>query len=160
MIPLEIEHKFLVNADKLDLSKEKIMEVIELVQGYTKDGVRFTQMTKRSNPLKTLYKMCYKSGEGLVRQEAQCEIPKEVFDLIWPLTLGKRVTKTRYLLDYSTFQFEVDFYKACKQHPLVTAEIEFTSREDAANFDDDLLPIWVIARITNDAAFLNINLAC
>jgi adenylate cyclase len=128
---IEIERKFLVDAPPGDLDRHP---ADPLRQGYlavAPDGVE-------------------------VRMEEEIPIEAERFDALWPLTEGRRVEKTRYLVPLrEDLTVELDIY-AGDLDGLVTAEIEFPSVEASAAFAP---PSWLGTEITGDARYANQSLA-
>lgn len=97
-----------------------------------------------------------KTGKGLTRIEAQERISKELCEQLWSLTVGKRVHKVRYKVqDVMGQVWEIDNFT---DRPLFLAEIELKSQDEKV-----VVPSWltphVIQEVTDDPAFLNINLA-
>lgn len=153
----EIERKFLVEPT-LDPASLPYEEIIHERQGYTCDGIRFARyhgFFKRE----LVYKINYKTGFGRVRNEYQGPISKDTFEGIWPLTLGRRVEKLRYILPLgNAYRLELAIYTFANRLPLMTAEVEFKNELDEQNFDDALLPKYLIQEVTGEAEYLNMNL--
>jgi CYTH domain-containing protein len=161
MIPKEIEYKFLFFDENVVLPQlAQASKSIKLMQGYTIDGIRFTQRVHEDNTKD--YKINYKLGMGVVRDEAQCQIDENVFIAIWPLTIGRRVYKTRYHFPLeSGLILELDVYQHSRKWPLITGEIEFATEEEADNYSDtELGRFGSFLYVTGDSEYLNINLAC
>ena len=75
--------------------------------------------------------------------------------MLWPLTKGKRIEKTRYEINYMNSIIELDIYIG-NLETLITAEVEFTSEEESKKFEP---PDWLGEEITLDNRYKNKNLA-
>lgn len=145
----EIERKFLVK--KLPAIPENI-DNHKIQQGYI---IISEKMEFRIRKIGSIYFQTIKTGEGLRRGEYEFELTSDQFDLLWPLTEGKRVEKTRYEIEYEDFIIELDFYSG-NLEGLYTAEIEFSSEEKSNKFNP---PEWFSKEITLDSRYKNKNLA-
>jgi len=96
-----------------------------------------------------------KRGAGLSRGEAEVEITPEQFDVLWPLTEGRRLRKRRHVLPHDGLEIEVDVYEG-ELEGLIVAEVEFGSEKEARAFEP---PDWLGDDVTGDERFLNENLA-
>ena len=97
-----------------------------------------------------------KSGPGLVRVEEEMPIDVRQFASLWELTRGRRVAKTRYLVDLDDgLTAEVDVYHEALEG-LLTAEIEFDSEERSLAF---VPPDWMGVEVTGDERYANRSLA-
>src|SRR3954466_15188320 len=88
---VEIERKFLVERLPEGLGDGEPIE-----QGYLAigdDGVEVPVRRRGASAVLTI-----KSGPGMVRTEEEFAIDARRFDSLWPLTEGRRVSKTRHLL--------------------------------------------------------------
>lgn len=146
----EIERKFLLTElpDNLD---EYVRH--EIIQGYiavTTEGLEVRIRRKGDK-----YYLTVKSGEGARRDEAEFEIDKSKFDILWPFTSGKRIEKTRYEIPYKNHIIELDVYSGSLSG-LMVAEVEFKSEEDSKRFK---APGWLRREITEDERYKNKNLA-
>jgi len=99
--------------------------------------------------------MTLKQGSGLERVEQEKEIDSELFAMLWPLTAGKQVEKTRYVIDQSGYLLELDLFRGALS-PLILLEVEFATVADSRDFDP---PAFVLREVTNDRAFSNAKLA-
>jgi CYTH domain-containing protein len=157
---MEIERKFVFKRLSTPILASASHHIV-LRQGYTEDRIRFTERHHSNG--KISYKINHKAGMGLSREEAQCEITKEVFDSIWNLTIGHRIYKTRYFFPLpGELELEVDVYDHAKIWPLTTAEIEFPSVEAAHEYDKkDLTQFCAdFFEVTGEINYLNVTLAC
>jgi adenylate cyclase len=96
-----------------------------------------------------------KLGRGLSRIEVEEETEAWLFRRLWPLTLGKRVKKRRWVVEAGAFTWEVDEFLDRK---LVLAEVELPSAAAVAPLPPWLAP-YVIREVTDEDAYVNINLA-
>jgi len=146
---LEIERKFLV-----DRRPGGLAEGDRIDQGYLAigdDGVEVRVRRRRDDMTLTI-----KSGPGMTRTEVELEIDAQRFDALWPLTEGRRVTKTRYLIPLDgDVTAELDVYSGAHDG-LLTAEIEFPSVEASEAFEP---PAWLGREVTGDGDYANQALA-
>jgi CYTH domain-containing protein len=96
-------------------------------------------------------------GAGLLsRSEDEIELSAEQFDVLWPLTTGRRIEKARSECRlHEDVVAEIDVYRGGLE-PLVVAEVEFASEDAAAQF---IAPDWMGEEVTEDARYKNRNLA-
>jgi CYTH domain-containing protein len=97
-----------------------------------------------------------KTGSGLVRGEEELDIDADAFARLWPLTEGRRVVKTRYLVPLDDgLTAEVDVYEGALDG-LMTAEVEFPDEAAAHAF---AAPEWMGEDVTGDKRYANQSLA-
>ena len=146
----EIERKFLLGElpERLaDRAGEQIS------QGYLTNGEGPEIRLRRAGE-RTL--LTVKTGAGEVREELEIELEPELFGTLWPLTAGRRVTKTRLREPLAAGrEAEVDVY-AENLAGLVVAEVEFSSVEESGGFEP---PPWLGREITGDRRYANRELA-
>ncbi len=100
-----------------------------------------------------------KSGAGLVRDEQECGISKEAFEILWSLTENARIEKTRYEiagadgLIWEIDEFHID---SAKQHFI--AEVELPDELIAPQIPLELAEV-IVREVTAEAAYKNKNLA-
>jgi CYTH domain-containing protein len=95
-----------------------------------------------------------KGAGELARTEVELPMSAEQFEVLWPLTEGRRVLKTRILVPLAHgLTAEVDVYE---DRELAVVEVEFASVEQAREF---AAPAWFGGEVTDDAAYKNRNLA-
>ena len=95
------------------------------------------------------------------------QIDKEVFESLWPLTLGRRIKKTRYYIPYvdpegDKHTIELDVYHGPSHlNGLCTAEVEFEGRETEATLRADTFqpPEWFGEDISSNPNYKNRSLA-
>lgn len=145
---MEIERKFLIHTlpENLDTYPHK-----EIAQGYInrEPVVRI----RRSDDQYIL--TC--KGQGLmVREEFELPLTKEAFNHMKPKTDGIFIEKTRYLIPYNEkWTIELDVFHG-ELAPLVLAEVEFKSVEEADSF---MPPAWFGEDVTNSPKYHNSNLS-
>mgnify|MGYP001818741032 CR=1 FL=1 len=149
---LEIERKYLLSGAP-DAVAERSAREIE--QGYL-PGTRIQErLRKIVDADRILHMRSIKLGSGLVRVEVQEEIEPELFDRLWPLTEGRRLTKKRYRFPYGGLVWEVDGFT---DRDLWLAEVELPSA-DHESPPPDWLEAHIVREVTDEPEFLNVNLA-
>jgi CYTH domain-containing protein len=96
-----------------------------------------------------------KSGSGIARLELEEETTREIFETMWPLTGGRRVTKLRHRVPAGGLTWEIDEFT---ELGLVLAEIELPSVATSVEIPPWLAP-YVTREVTGDRAYLNSTLA-
>ena len=148
---VEIERKFLVAELPAGLG-EHPRERIE--QGYlaiAPDGVEVRVRRRGGRATLTV-----KSGPGQVRTEEELALDARRFDSLWPLTEGRRVSKTRHEVPLGPgLTAELDVYDGAHDG-LVTVEIEFGSVDASERFSP---PPWIGRELTGDPRYANQTLA-
>ena len=146
----EIERKFLVAERPADLERQP-GEALE--QGYLAvDGDVEVRVRRKG----ARHVLTVKSGSGRVRVEEELDIDDRRFTSLWPLTEGRRVSKTRYRVPVQDgLTAEVDVYDG-ELAGLVVAEIEFDSAEAGDAFS---APEWLGREVTDDSRYGNRTLA-
>jgi adenylate cyclase len=148
---VEVERKYLLAArpDGLDGHESGRLE-----QGYLAlDPAGAEVRVRRKGDKHTL---TVKTGAGLARGEEEVTLAAADFDRLWPLTEGRRVLKTRYLVPLDGgLTAEVDVYEGALEG-LLTAEVEFA---DVAAADAFAAPAWMGEDVTGDKRYANQRLA-
>jgi adenylate cyclase len=148
---IEIERKFLVaeRPPQLDLHPGQRIE-----QGYlaiAPDGVEVRVRRRDGRATLTV-----KSGPGHVRTEEELDLDERRFGSLWPLTEGRRVTKTRHEIPLAGDTIaELDVYDGAHDG-LMTAEVEFDSEAASERFEP---PSWLGREVTGDKRYANQSLA-
>lgn len=147
---LEIERKFLVKTLPAGFFEypHKIIE-----QGYLTDDSGDTEVRIRRKGSRLF--LTVKKGKEPARQESEIDLSTEQFEVLWPLTEGRRVRKVRYEIPFEKYVIELDVYEGLLQ-PLVTAEVEFDTLEASEAFSP---PAWMNTEVTGDPRFRNRNLS-
>lgn len=147
---LEIERKFVVSHLPEELLEKAVRE--EIKQGYLiLEDQRELRIRQRNNQ----YWMTLKEGSGLERFEQECQIPDGQFKMLWPLTEGKQIEKTRCLVENCGHVFEIDIFSGTLA-PLLVLEVEFSSTKESQKFR---VPDFVEKEVTDDKNYKNATLA-
>lgn len=144
----EIEHKFLVKSDNYRLTATSAHRI---AQGYIS---RRPEGTVRVRILDDCAFLTVKGkNDGLVRDEWEYEIPlADAAEMLARTCEGKSLEKTRYIVDYEGFRWEVDEFHGAMEG-LVVAEVEVPSADTVFP-----LPPFVGKEVTGDPAYYNSNL--
>lgn len=103
------------------------------------------------------YSLTVKGEVSLSREEWKVEIPRWVFEVLWPHCDDRIVEKTRYSIPHHGLVLEVDEYQG-RLSGLVTVEVELPTERRATAFDPKAIgPGW--SDVTADARYKNKNLA-
>ncbi len=147
---VEIERKFLV--EQLPAGLDTHLHD-EIEQGYVAlDGQTEVRIRRYGDQMF----LTVKSGGGQVRLEEEFEIDPRRFRALWPVTEGRRIQKTRYLVPAPDgLTIELDVYHG-QLAGLVTAEIEFETPDAAAAFS---APAWLGRDVTDEPQYKNKQLA-
>ena len=141
---MEIERKFLIKTlpENLDIYPRK-----EIAQGYINREPVIRIRRSNDNYILTC------KGQGfMVREEFELPLSKEAFEHLKPKTDGIFIEKTRYLIPYDKkWTIELDVFHG-KLAPLVLAEVEFTSVEEADTF---IPPEWFGEDVTHSSKYHN-----
>lgn len=148
--PKEIERKFLVDPMRLPVLDE--LPYKDIRQGYL--AIEPSGSEVRIRDKSGAYTIAKKAGKGLVRDEIERPITKELFDDLWHGIEGREVEKRRYTIPHSGRIIELDIFS--KPLGLILAEVEFGSVEQANDFD---VPDWFTTDVTSDPLYKNQNLA-
>jgi len=152
-LPYEIERKYLLRAQP---PRTTGAPSLEIDQGYI-PGERIHERIRRARGNDTTrYYRTIKLGSGLQRIELEEETSVEFFDAVWPLTLGRRVKKRRYLIDEGDSVWEIDEF--LDRESLWLAELELTHAEQQVELPAWLTP-FVEREVTDDPRFTNRALA-
>ena len=148
-MPKEIERKFLINLDQLELPSQGI----EIKQGYfpMSAGVKFAVRIRIKNDAAFLTV----KGEnfGATRSEYEYPIPiDEAIEMLENHCQKPYIEKTRYELSNGDHIWEIDIFHG-ENEGLLLAEIELSS--EAEEFD---VPGWVTDEVTDDPQYYNSNL--
>lgn len=141
---MEIERKYLVNVLPDGLLDGLAGE--EILQGYIKVSPYEIRIRKKG----CNFYLTKKSGRGLQREEVEVEITKGIFDILWPLTGGKRIEKMRYTIPFGPLKIELDIYNKRR----MMAEVELPDKD--YKFE---APEWFGEEVTYNERYKNKNLA-
>lgn len=141
---MEIERKYLLN----DLPELEKYECHKIEQAYlcTSPVVRVRREDEN-------YYMTYKGGGLMAREEYNLPLNKEAYEHLVKKADGNVISKTRYLmpLEQEELVAEVDVFEP-PFAPLVMAEVEFVSEEQANAFCP---PAWLGEDVTFDGRYHN-----
>ena len=163
---VEVERKFLIDLESLPFNPENF-EHTTIRQGYlaVSDDGSETRIRDFGNDQR--FELTVKSNGTVARKEKNIQINKEVFESLWPLTLGRRIEKTRYYIPYvdpegDKHTIELDVYHGPSHlNGLCTAEVEFEGRETEATLRADTFqpPEWFGEDISSNPSYKNRSLA-
>ncbi len=144
---LEIERKYLL--ETMDWKKEIIQSITNIKQAYLfEDHEKSVRIRVRSDQAFMTIKM----GKGVTRNEFEYSIPvSDAEEMIEKASL-LCLEKDRYVIEYQGAIWEIDVFKG-KYEGLVLAEIELRDENQEIQ-----LPAWIGEEVTNDPAYLNVNL--
>jgi adenylate cyclase len=144
---LEIERKYRVDLDFVDLS---VLEKIDIKQGYisnTPDGVVRVRTANDTAFLTVKSKV-----QGISRAEYEYEIPlKDALNMIL-LFCDTCISKTRYIYPYRGKNWEIDVFHGDNEG-LCIAEIEMTAEDE---FIEN--PTFLLFEVSHDPRYFNNNL--
>jgi adenylate cyclase len=147
---MEIERKFLV-AEKPDL---EAAGSVRIEQGYLAldqhSGVEVRLRRKGEELLLTI-----KAGASRSRTEVEISLESAHCETLWPLTEGRRLSKTRHQIPLGELEVELDVYEGSLAG-LMIAEVEFPDEAAADSFEK---PDWLGEEVTGEQAYLNQTLA-
>lgn len=146
---VEIERKFVLRGRPELLDR---CEAQRIEQGYLALDPEAEVRVRRRGGVGLL---TVKRGRGLVREEVELPLDDDQFESLWPLTEGRRLTKTRYLNPSPEGVYEIDVYEKPLEGLLV-AEIEFESPAASERFEP---PDWLGREVTGEAGYENRSLA-
>jgi adenylate cyclase len=147
----EIERKFLVRELPAEIERRPPTDIRQGYVAIEPDGTE-VRVRRRGDRAE----LTVKRGSGRTRAEHEVELDDDAFARLWPLTEGRRIEKTRYVLPLDPgLTLELDVY-AGGLAGLATAEVEFASEADADAFDP---PEWLGREVTDDPRYKNQSLA-
>lgn len=144
---MEIERKFLVDETAIDY---KSYPHKELEQAYL-----CTAPVVRVRKEDDEYYLTYKGGGMLAREEYNLPLNKASYEHLLAKHDGRIITKTRYCIPLLPYTIELDVFHG-ELAPLIMAEVEFPSEEEAKSF---VPPEWFIKDVTFDSRYHNSNMA-
>ncbi|CAN5525644.1 CYTH domain-containing protein [soil metagenome] len=147
---LEIERKFLIEKLPGALDRYPHKEIAQgyLVVGRDQGHVRL----RRAGRACTL---TFKRGPARAREEREIHLTPAQFAVLWPATVGSRLTKTRYSVPWKKLTVEIDIYRGSNDG-LMVAEVEFPDVETYHSFQP---PDWLGDEITGANRYSNVKLA-
>jgi CYTH domain-containing protein len=148
---VEIERKFLVPEPPADLGRWPSTRIEQGYVAIDRDGTEV-----RLRRWDDGCALAVKQGGGRSRTEEDLKLDADQFERLWPLTEGRRIEKTRHVIEGGgDVSFELDVYSGALAG-LVVVEVEFPSDEAAEAFAP---PDWFGREVTEDPRFKNQSLA-
>ncbi|MBR5471862.1 MAG: DUF1653 domain-containing protein [Oscillibacter sp.] len=144
---MEIERKFLVRQLPPDLEQYPRQR---LEQAYLSRSpvIRVRRMDAQ-------HVLTVKGKGFLQREEHELQLSEAEYQQLLARAEGRRIVKDRYRIPCGSYVIELDVF-APPFAPLVLAEVEFSTEEDALSFCP---PDWFGAEVTYDPAYTNAALS-
>ena len=140
---MEIERKFLVSW------------LPKYLEQYPKRGIEqaylCTNTVLRFRRKDETYILTYKGPGFLTREEHEFPLTEEAYRHLLGKADGNQILKDRYEIPYGNDTIELDIFDE-PFAPLVLAEVEFSSEEEALAFQ---APEWFGEEVTYDPAYTN-----
>jgi CYTH domain-containing protein len=152
-MPYEIERKYLVKHVPKKLSSYSCFRI---EQGYLN-----THPTVRIRKENNQYYLTYKNGSGMVHEEYNLPLDAESYIHMKEKCDGLLIKKNRYHIPLSASKkspaltIELDVFSK-PLAPLIYAEVEFSSEEEANVF---IAPSWFGKEVTLDTRYTNSSLS-
>lgn len=146
----EIERKFLIEFLPPQILRSRHYKI---AQGYLSNepGGRHVRLRKKGNrPTLT-----FKVGRSTAREEREITLSQKQFAILWPATVGRRLSKVRYEIPWKKLIIEVDIYRGQNQG-LMVAEVEFPNLSSCRKFKP---PRWFGREVTGQKKYSNVRLA-
>ncbi len=147
---LEIERKFLI--DRLPRGLQRYPHK-EIAQGYLSVGRDKTHVRVRRAG--RACSLTFKRGPARDREEREISLSPAQFAVLWPATVGARLSKTRYYVPFRKLTVEIDIYHGSNEG-LMVAEVEFPDAETYRSFQP---PVWLGDEVTGANRYSNVKLA-
>jgi len=149
---LEIERKYLLRG-RPQLPAGTPVQDID--QGWLPGKLLRERLRRVRTPKAVRYLRTIKFGQGLQRIEVEEPTSARVFELLWPLTEGRRVSKLRHAVHEAGRIWEIDEFQ---DRELWLAEVELPDVDAPAEAPAWLAP-WIVREVTDEAGFTNYELA-
>lgn len=155
-IGMEIEKKYTVYELPEDLDQYDY-HIIEQAYLTTDPTIR---VRREDNTYYMTYKGHFEEDTPLAHSEENLRLTKESYETLKSKADGFVIKKKRILIPYSPsedkeYTIELDIFEAPFE-PLVLAEVEFNSVEEAEVFNP---PAWFDVEVTYDKAYTNASLS-
>lgn len=144
---MEIERKFLIEKLPKDIDAYSF-HLIEQAYLCTEPVIRVRKEDDH-------YYMTYKGSGMMAREEYNLPLNKTAYEQLKSKAEGNIISKKRVLIPYSKYTIELDIFEA-PFAPLLLAEVEFESEEDANAFTP---PDWFGQDVTYDGKYHNSNMS-
>ena len=146
----EIEKKFLLNKLPAGITKGTYIS-----QGYLSVGDPEVRVRAKGEK----FFMTRKGGAGFIREEEEYEISKEVFEILWALTIDARIEKTRYeIAGDDGLVWEIDEFHSLNTKGLFLAEVELPDESVLSEAPVSIAEV-IEKDVTTDEMYKNKNLA-
>ena len=149
---VEIERKYLLTGLP-PRAKEQLPDEIE--QGWVRTEDMEERLRRVRSPDRETFWRTFKVGTGLKRTQIEEEIPRELFEALWPFTGERRVVKKRYKIEEGGFVWEIDEFLDRDLH---LAEVELPSEETRVDPPSWLEP-FIEEEVTGNPRYSNVSLA-
>jgi CHAD domain-containing protein/CYTH domain-containing protein len=149
---VEIERKYLLSALPTAIPSARVKEI---AQGYLPGERLVERLRCVRQGWSVKYYRTVKVGEGIVRTELEEETSRELFEVMWPLTAGRRVEKRRHVAVEGDVEWEIDEFT---DRDLILAEVELDRPDVTPELPSWLAP-FVVRDVTDEPEYLNVNLA-
>lgn len=145
---MEIERKFLVNADLWETVEKG--EGKEIQQGYFVSNENFSVRVRTKG--KKAFLTIKGTRSEITRDEFEYEIPTEDAQYMLETYAQPYLHKVRYEVVVGGKTWEIDEFKGSLA-PLLLAEIELNAEDESFE-----LPPWVTTEVSTDPAYFNSNI--
>ena len=143
---IEIERKFLVDAEKI--SVVKFIGEEKISQGYLSREPTVRVRLKNNRGFLTIKSLT----EGITRREYEYEIPARDAEELLELCGARVLKKIRRKISYGGKIWEVDFFEG-RHAGLILAEVELKTPDEPVE-----LPEWVTEEVSEDERYYNSNM--
>lgn len=140
---MEIERKFLVRSMPDDLGQYPVWHI---EQGYL-----CTDPVVRVRRADDEYTLTYKGSGMMVREEYNLPLGEAAYEHLREKADGILIKKSRYRIPHGPYTIELDVFEG-DLAPLVIAEVEFGSKEEAEGFEP---PEWFGEDVTFSPEYHN-----
>ena len=146
----EIEKKFLLRNLPTGITKGT-----EIQQGYLSVGDPEVRVRAKGGK----FFLTRKGGAGFIREEDEYEISKKIFEILWSLTEGARIEKTRYeIIGEDGLTWEIDEFQTGSMRSLFLAEVELPDESVIPEIPTVIAAV-IEREVTSDEIYKNKNLA-
>lgn len=149
---LEVERKYLLRGLPPEAAAARSVEVR---QGYLPGERLVERLRHERDAAGDRYVRTVKVGRGLARLELEEACDVALFDALWALTAGRRLTKRRHYVADGRLTWEIDEFT---DRALVLAEVELSSESHHAPIPGWLEP-WIVREVTDEGEYVNARLA-
>lgn len=150
--PREIERKYLL---KQLPPRAQTCPAEEIDQGWLPGSVVVERLRRIQSGGGEQWYRTVKAGSGVSRVELEESTSRDLFEYLWPLTLGCRVTKRRHVVPDGELTWEIDQFT---DRELVLAEVELPREDYPVELPEWLAP-YALREVTGEPEYLNRNLA-